>query len=80
MDMFGLNWAAVWVKMTSSWVCVVVYIWTMFIPKCCPGRDLTFIRQPPPDDQLDELQPDELENLTESVNAEAVVTSRESVV
>ncbi|XP_033750547.1 uncharacterized protein LOC117334838 [Pecten maximus] len=80
VDMFGLNWAAVWVKMTSSWVCVVVYIWSLFLPKLCRGRDLTFIRQPQPDEQLDEIDQEELENLNGPINPEAVVTSRESVV
>ncbi|XP_060072151.1 serine incorporator 5-like [Ylistrum balloti] len=80
LDMFGLNWAAVWVKMTSSWVCVVLYIWSLFLPKLCRGRDLTFIRHPQPDEQLDEIDQEELDNLNGPINPEAVVTSRESVV
>jgi len=31
--------AAVWVKVISSWLTVVLYIWTMVAPICCPGRD-----------------------------------------
>ncbi|XP_061171957.1 serine incorporator 5-like [Saccostrea echinata] len=44
LNTFGLNWAAVWVKMGSSWACVVIYILTLFRPKFCPGRDLAFRR------------------------------------
>nr|XP_022329381.1 serine incorporator 5-like [Crassostrea virginica] len=44
LNKFGLNWAAVWVKMGSSWACVFIYLFTLFRPKCCPGRDLTFRR------------------------------------
>ncbi|XP_056022788.1 serine incorporator 5-like [Ostrea edulis] len=42
LNKFGLNWAAVWVKMASSWLCVFIYILTLFRPRCCPGRDLAF--------------------------------------
>ena len=44
LNRFGLNWAAVWVKMASSWVCVLIYLWTLIIPRCWMGRDLTFTR------------------------------------
>ena len=37
------NWPSVWVKMVSSWVCVFVYIVTLFVPRCIPGRDLSYI-------------------------------------
>ena len=36
---FGLNWGAVWVKMASSWACVLIYMWTLFLPHCSMGRD-----------------------------------------
>ncbi|RUS79436.1 hypothetical protein EGW08_012813, partial [Elysia chlorotica] len=39
---FGSNWAAVWVKMASSWVCVTIYIYSLFIPRFCFGRNLAF--------------------------------------
>ncbi|KAH9491749.1 Serine incorporator 3 [Bulinus truncatus] len=42
LDNFGRNWAAVWVKIASSWVCVAIYIWSLFIPKFCLGRNLSF--------------------------------------
>ncbi|XP_005096899.1 probable serine incorporator [Aplysia californica] len=42
LNRFGLNWASVWVKMASSWACVIIYIWTLFLPRCCPGRNLSF--------------------------------------
>lgn len=42
INRFGLNWAAVWVKMASSWVCVLIYLWTLIIPRCWMGRPLTF--------------------------------------
>jgi hypothetical protein len=41
---FGKNWPSVWVKMVSSWVCIFVYVWTLFVPKCLPGRDYSFIQ------------------------------------
>lgn len=44
LNRFGLNWAAVWVKMGSSWACVFIYLQTLFRPRCCPGRDLAFRR------------------------------------
>lgn len=44
LNRFGLNWAAVWVKMGSSWACVFIYLLTLFRPQCCPGRNLTFMR------------------------------------
>lgn len=40
---FSKNWPSVWVKMVSSWVCVFVYIFTLFVPRCIPGRDFSFI-------------------------------------
>lgn len=42
INRFGLNWGAVWVKMASSWACVAIYLWTLFLPKCWMGRDPTF--------------------------------------
>jgi hypothetical protein len=42
LNRFGINWAAVWVKMTSSWVCVAIYLWTLIMPRLCFGRDLAF--------------------------------------
>ncbi|KAI8777596.1 probable serine incorporator [Biomphalaria glabrata] len=50
LDNFGRNWAAVWVKIASSWVCVAIYIWSLFIPKFCFGRNLSF-----PVDETDEV-------------------------
>lgn len=41
---FGRNWPSVWVKMASSWLCLVVYMCTLCIPKCLPGHDYSFIR------------------------------------
>lgn len=43
INKFGFNWASVWVKMASSWTCIVIYVWTLFVPKCCPGRDFSMI-------------------------------------
>ncbi|CAI9568738.1 unnamed protein product [Staurois parvus] len=41
---FNLNtitskWPAVWVKITSSWVCLLLYTWTLIAPVVCPNRD-----------------------------------------
>ncbi|GBN46036.1 Serine incorporator 5, partial [Araneus ventricosus] len=35
---FERNWAAVWVKMASSWACIAIYLLTLFTPELCPGR------------------------------------------
>mgnify|MGYP003692261875 CR=1 FL=1 len=45
LNKFGRNWAAVWIKMGSSLACVFIYLFTLFRPNCCPGRDLTFRRK-----------------------------------
>lgn len=31
--------ASVWVKMVSSWLCLLLYIWTLIAPLCFPDRD-----------------------------------------
>lgn len=36
------NMTAVWVKMISSWMCFVVYMWTLIAPVVLPDRDFTF--------------------------------------
>lgn len=51
LNRFGLNWAAVWVKMASSWVCVFIYIYTLFFPRLCFGRNLAFPHTPTQDGQ-----------------------------
>ena len=40
---FGLNWPAVWVQMACSWLCVLIFMWTIFVPTCIPGRDFSVI-------------------------------------
>jgi len=44
--MLGRNWPSVWVKMASSWVCVFVYVVTIFIPRCLPGQDFSTLARP----------------------------------
>jgi len=44
LNRFGLNWGAVWAKMGSSWACVFIYMWTLFLPHCWLGRDPRFSR------------------------------------
>lgn len=74
IEMFGLNWSAVWVKIASSWACVLIYVWTLFIPKCCPGRDLRFMAN---QDHIEGgIENDEVDNL----NAVETITSKETVV
>ncbi|KAL4227583.1 Serine incorporator 5 [Mactra antiquata] len=73
INRFGLNWAAMWFKMGSSWACVAIYLWTLFLPKCWMGRDLTFT---PAVKQKDVRNSGEQENLNGDLE---VVASRESV-
>ncbi|KAH3839157.1 serine incorporator 5-like [Dreissena polymorpha] len=47
LNRVGLNWGAVWAKMGSSWACVIIYVWTLFLPSCWLGRDPRFRRQTP---------------------------------
>ncbi|WAR01056.1 SERIC-like protein [Mya arenaria] len=44
LNRFGLNWGAVWAKMGSSWACVIIYMWTLYLPNCWLGRDPRFSR------------------------------------
>lgn len=33
------NWATVWVKISSSWVCIALYTWTLIAPVMFPDRE-----------------------------------------
>ncbi|GCB79237.1 hypothetical protein scyTo_0018727, partial [Scyliorhinus torazame] len=33
------KWPAVWVKITSSWVCLLLYVWTLAAPLVLTNRD-----------------------------------------
>ncbi|KAG8447084.1 hypothetical protein GDO86_014511 [Hymenochirus boettgeri] len=33
------TWPAVWVKISSSWVCLLIYFWTLVAPIVLPSRD-----------------------------------------
>uniref|UniRef100_A0A8D2MBS2 Serine incorporator 3 n=1 Tax=Zonotrichia albicollis TaxID=44394 RepID=A0A8D2MBS2_ZONAL len=35
------KWPAVWVKMTSSWVCLLLYLWTLVAPLVLTNRDFS---------------------------------------
>ena len=48
MSMLLTNWgtmsgyrsdAQMWVSIASQWVSILLYIWTLIAPKCCPSRD-----------------------------------------
>lgn len=33
------NTASVWVKIVSSWMCIIIYTWTLIAPALFPDRD-----------------------------------------
>lgn len=33
------NAAAMWVKVATSWAVIVIYVWTLIAPACCPNRE-----------------------------------------
>lgn len=33
------NWATVWVRISSSWVCVLIFVWTLIAPLVFPDRE-----------------------------------------
>ncbi|XP_043945946.1 serine incorporator 1-like [Protopterus annectens] len=35
------KWPAVWVKMTSTWVCLLLYVWTLIAPIVLTNRDFS---------------------------------------
>lgn len=35
------KWPAVWVKITSSWVCLLLYLWTLVAPLVLTNRDFS---------------------------------------
>lgn len=35
------KWPAVWVKITSSWVCLLLYFWTLVAPLVLTNRDFS---------------------------------------
>ena len=79
LNRFGLNWAAVWVKMASSWMCVLIYLWTLIIPSCWMGRDLTFTRASQKKRKMEAEREGEGENLNDAEGGE-VIDSIESAV
>ncbi|CAI9571350.1 unnamed protein product, partial [Staurois parvus] len=38
-EMMTSKWPSVWVKISSSWVCIVLYVWTLVAPLVLTNRD-----------------------------------------
>lgn len=41
IESISSNWAAVWVKIISAWLCFIVYMWTLVAPVVLPDRDFS---------------------------------------
>lgn len=37
------RWPSVWVKMSSSWICIALYVWTLAAPLILVNRDFDWI-------------------------------------
>ena len=42
VDRFQNTWASVWIKMSSAWLCFVVYLWTLLAPLILRSRDFGY--------------------------------------
>jgi len=41
IDSIHANMSAVWVKITSAWLCFILYMWTLIAPTLFPDRDFS---------------------------------------
>jgi len=46
----NVGFASAWLKLSFTWLCSILYLWTLIAPRCCPDRDFGVELEPLCDD------------------------------